>query len=297
MKGMRVIAICLFCVICFSNGAQAQQSSYIYYSAEDGLSRRDIYRMNADGTNRKKLTKHNGRGHYPHYNGPKLSPTGNQIVYHSDPDGHDRYTVWIMDIDGSSPKKLTTKEGLYANWSPDGKTIVFSGRRNGTWEILTVPSEGGEETIISNNFMKRNKPGWGAICGYSSDGKRIVYTYIREQVLYAMELETNTTTQVTPSGEKYTQPSYSPDGSKSAVIKKVGDGYNLILISPDGQLVDSIAKRVISYSNPAWSGDGNELLFCGMVNGNQELFKIDLSTREEVQLTKNSTFDAMPTWR
>lgn len=286
----------MFFVISF-HGALAKQSSHIYYSGEDGLNRRDIYKMNADGSGRKKLTQHKGRGHYPHYNGPKLSPAGDKLVYHSDPDGHDRYTVWTMNIDGSSPRKLTTKEGLFANWSPDGKTIIFSGQRNGVWEIITIPSEGGKETIISNNFEKRKKPGWGATSSYSPDGSRIVYSYIREKVLYALELGTNTITQLTSPNEIHTQHAFSPDGNRIAINKKVGDGYNLVILSAEGEFVECLAKNVVSYSNPAWSNEGDEILFCGMVNGNQELFKMNLNTREEVQLTKNSTFDAMPTWK
>ena len=276
--------------------AQNKSTNDIYYTSELNSSGRDIYKMNSDGTKQIKLTRKHGTGHYPHNNCPKLSPDGTKIAYHSDTDSHDRYAIWTMNIDGSNQKRITEKEGLFAEWSPDGKTLIFSGRRNGVWEILMIPSNGGEESNLSNNFRKAKKPGWGAICSYHPNGKSIVYTHVREKVLYAMDLETNVIKQLSPSNHKYTNPAFSKDGLSIAVIRKISDSYDLITISPDGKNGKVIAKKALSYSRPAWSNSGKELLFVGMVNKNQEIFKINIETGEEIQLTNNSDFDAMPTW-
>jgi len=201
-----------------------------------------------------------------------------------------------MNIDGSNQQRITKNEGLFANWSPDGKTIIFSGRRNGVWEIITVPSSSGEESILSNNFKKAKKPGWGAICSYHPNGKSIIYTHVREKVLYAMNLETSEIKQLSPSNHNYINPAFSKDGLIIAVNRKITDSYDLITVSPDGKNKNVIVKNIISYSGPAWSNSGKELLFLGMVNNNQEIFKINLETGEETQLTNNLDFDAMPTW-
>lgn len=279
--------------------AQSQKSNkYIYFSSDKNTSGRDIVRINANGGSRIKLTNNNGRNHYPHHNGPVLSPDGSKIVYHSDTDGHDRYAIWTMNIDGSNKRRITQKEGLFANWSPNGKNIIFSGRRNGIWEIITIPSEGGEEMNLSKNFKKEKKPGWGANASYHPNGTSIIYSYIRENVLYSMDLKTKKIVQISPSNHNYTQPSFSKDGTKIAVNRRINkaEGYDLIIMSATGDNIQTIAKKIVSYSSPSWSQSGNELLFCGMVKGNQQLFKVNINSNEETQLTNNSSFNALATW-
>lgn len=268
----------------------------IYYTSESNSQGRDIYKMNADGSNKQKLTQKQGNGHYPHNINPKISPDGSKIVFQSDPDGHDRYTIWTMNTDGSHLKKITEKEGMYPNWSPNGEKIIFSGRRQGVWEIILIPSDGGMEELVSNNKNEAIRPGWGAVCSFHPDGKSIVYSHIREKVMYSLDLESKTKKRLSPEGESFMHPMYSPDGLSIAVNRKKENGYDLIIMSPNGIELKVVAKNIISYSSPSWSKSGNELLFTGSVKGNQEIFKINLETKEEKQLTKNLEFDAMPTW-
>ena len=292
------LCLCSFFVLGFTTIKQypSSQNDFIYFSSDVNSRGRDVIRIDANGENRTKLTSHTGSGHYPHFNGPEISPDGTKLVYHADTDGHDRYAMWTMNIDGSNATRITQKEGLYGNWSPDGNTIIFSGRRNGTWEILTVPNNGGKETNLTNNYKKSKKPSWGAHCSYHPDGKSIVYTYVRENVLYFMNLETSEINRISPPNESFTQPAYSKDGKRLAVNRKIKDGYDLITMSPTGEDITLVAENVISYSSPAWSSNDKELLFCGMLSGNQEIFKINLESKKETQLTKNSDFDAFPTW-
>ncbi len=296
-----VFIFLLFTLVSFiflNYNSDNQDNRYIYFTTGENSEGRDIVRINKNGSSRTKLTSNNGSNHYPHHNSPKLSPDGAKIVFHSDTDRHDKYAIWTMNIDGSHKTRITQKEGLYANWSPDGKRIIFSGRRNGIWEILTITTDGSEEKNISENFKKEKQPTWGAVCSYHPNGKLIVYSYIREKILYSMNLQTKKTTQISPSNHAYAQPTFSKDGTQIAINRKIkkDKGYDLIVMSPTGDSIETIAQSVISYSAPSWSTSGSEILFTGMVNGNQEVFKINLKDKTETQITKNSDFDAMPTW-
>lgn len=262
----------------------------IFYTSGHNSRGRDIYIMQPEDGKTNKLTRQMGDGHYPHCNNAKLSPDGSKLVFQSDPDGHDRYTIWTMDTDGDNLKKITQNEGLYPNWSSDGKNIVFSGRRNGVWEIMTIPAEGGSEQLISNNKEMGKRPGWGATCSFHPNGKSMIYSYIKEKVLYSYDFETEDTNKLSSSGS-YTHPIYAKDGS-ILVNRKIEEGYDLIHI--EGKKETVIAKSIISYSAPDWYANDSKILFVGMVNGNQEIFTIDLETGKETQLTKNNAFDAMP---
>ena len=64
---------------------------------------------------------------------------GNQIVFSY---AGDLYTVASS---GGVARKLTSDEGyeMFARFSPDGKSIAFTGQYDGNTEVYLVPSEGG----------------------------------------------------------------------------------------------------------------------------------------------------------
>ncbi len=263
----------------------------IYYFSEQNSGGRDLYVMDLKSGKQHKLSQKLGTGHYPHFINPKLSPDGKKLVFQCDSDGHDRYAIWTMNVDGSEMTRITQKEGMYPNWSPDGKTVIFSGRRNGIWEILTVPTTGGVERNLTNNAQKRNRPGWGATCSFHPNGASFVFSYIREKVLYSYDLKTGAITQLTQQGS-YTHPTYSNDGSSILVNRKIEESYDLVIIQ--GSKEEVISESVVSYSAPDWYDNESKLLFTGSINGIQQLFSIDLNTREETRLTNNRDFDGGP---
>lgn len=81
----------------------------------------DVYVMNADGSNLRRLTGGDVfDGH------PTWSPDGTRIAFSSSRSG--RYQIWVMGADGSNPYPLTNVFGaLYPSWSPADDAIAFSG--------------------------------------------------------------------------------------------------------------------------------------------------------------------------
>lgn len=70
---------------------------------------------------------------------------GNQVVFSY---AGDLYTV---DAQGGIARRLTNDEGLelFPRFSPDGKTIAFTGQYDGNTEVYTIPAEGGEPKRIT----------------------------------------------------------------------------------------------------------------------------------------------------
>jgi tricorn protease len=64
---------------------------------------------------------------------------GDQVVFSY---AGDLYTV---EKSGGVARQLTTDEGyeMFARFSPDGKTIAFTGQYDGNTEVYTIPAEGG----------------------------------------------------------------------------------------------------------------------------------------------------------
>src|SRR5688572_21076023 len=70
---------------------------------------------------------------------PALSPDGKQIafVYRGD--------IWVASSKGGRATPLTQhiETDAYPLYSPDGKWVAFSSKRNGNWDIFVIPADGG----------------------------------------------------------------------------------------------------------------------------------------------------------
>lgn len=89
----------------------------------------DIWVMNADGTNKRRITK-NGRANFA----PYFFPDGKRIIFASnidDPGGRN-FDLYMIKIDGSGLKRITFNETFdgFPMFSPDGKKLVFASNRN-----------------------------------------------------------------------------------------------------------------------------------------------------------------------
>jgi Tol biopolymer transport system component len=101
-----------------------------------GTENYEIYVMNVDGSDVRRLTRSPGSDGWPAW-----SPDGNAIVFSSTrddceyaPTQHCKRTgdigpfhdLWIMKPDGSEQRRLTEQFAQFAAWSPDGRYIVFA---------------------------------------------------------------------------------------------------------------------------------------------------------------------------
>ncbi|HLK60669.1 MAG TPA: M56 family metallopeptidase [Chthonomonadaceae bacterium] len=141
----------------------------------EGVVKSDLYVMNADGSERHKLTESRLAMLAM---APAWSPDGKQIAYNlavpsenENPFGIAKLN--IMDADGKNVKEIG--EGFWPQWSPDGKKIAYSVIPPGKDDIVSKPSlyimdaDGANAHKVADHAMQ------GA---WSSDGKRLLYASI-----------------------------------------------------------------------------------------------------------------------
>ena len=92
----------------------------LYQKFENG--QWDIWVMNPDGKNHRKVTK--GAGDKTD---ASFSPDGKWIVYSSNEEGVKFANLFIVSVHGGTPIRLTYYKGYDGapSWSPDGKKVVF----------------------------------------------------------------------------------------------------------------------------------------------------------------------------
>src|SRR5690242_4717818 len=74
--------------------------------------------------------------------------------------------LWVAGPDGSQPRRLTVSQGVESNpvFSPDGKTIAFTGQYDGNSDVYTIPVEGGIPRRLTWH------PGADLVRGFTPDG-------------------------------------------------------------------------------------------------------------------------------
>jgi len=108
---------------------------------------RDVWTMNANGSNAVNLTNTLGKDRYTMW-----SPDGKMIAFNTSRDGDQE--IYIMNADGSNQRNISqapdSTEGL-ADWSPNGKQLVLYSSRPGNKDIFIVDLASGKWTNITKN--------------------------------------------------------------------------------------------------------------------------------------------------
>jgi TolB protein len=116
---------------------------------------RQLYVMNADGSNVSQVTDLNNMGGRSTW-----SPDGTKLAFYRGPFG-DR-NIYIINIDGTGLVRLTDGgDNLGPTWSPDGNWIAFTSFRDDNNEIYIIRPDGTRLTRLTNAPISDWQPRWG----------------------------------------------------------------------------------------------------------------------------------------
>ncbi|HEX4951747.1 MAG TPA: hypothetical protein VFZ34_34125, partial [Blastocatellia bacterium] len=127
---------------------------------------REIWAMEADGTNRNRLTSGAAADERA-----ESSSDGRFIIYVSRQQANDVPHIWLLDRNGGNRKQLTNGSGEYeAHFSPDGRWIIYvSKNANGKAAVWKMPTGGGPAVQITAEQIEELSP------AISPDGQLLAY--------------------------------------------------------------------------------------------------------------------------
>jgi TolB protein len=198
-----------------------------------------------------------------------ISPDGTMLAFSdsSAPDKHSR--VYVVPIAGGTPRQLT-KDGpsYWHGWSPDGKTLAFTGERDGNFDIYTIPVDGGAETRLTTD------PGLDDGPEYSPDGAYIYFNSERtgQMQIWRMKPDGSDQEQVITDQSNDWFPHISPDGQWMVFIAYDKDvtghpaekDVELRLMSMADRKVHVLTKLFGGQGTinvPSWSPDSKKIAF------------------------------------
>ena len=94
--------------------------------------------------------------------------------------------LWLVPSAGGTARRITTHPGLelFPKFSPDGKTIAFTGQYDGNFNVYVIPSEGGEPkqlTYLPDSVQVPERMGPNnEVLTWMPDGKGIVFLSRRD---------------------------------------------------------------------------------------------------------------------
>lgn len=288
----------------------------------------EIYLMNGDGTNVRRIT-HNTTGE----NFPALSPDGKRIVFESnrlrkESDPINQVSLFVMNVDGSGEASLVP--GNSATWSQDSRSIAFhaSASREGKL-ISNLPGAAAIDSDIfilnlADFLIKKsparnitNKP--AAVDDdpdWSPDGKKIAFTSHA-----VTDDQTNSVTaeiyviaangkgkpwRLTNNTEEERAPDWSPDGKLIAYMCRKGEAaegrsigtFEICIMNADGSGQKRITNNRVPELTVSWSPDGKQIIFHRALGGvgQFQLFTINADGTGEKQLTFPPGFNGFPSW-
>jgi len=116
---------------------------------------RQLFVMNADGSNIQQVTDLNNMGGRSTW-----SPDGTQLAFYRGPAGD--HNIYIINVDGTGLVQLTNGgDNLGPSWSPDGNWIAFTSFRDGNNEIYIIHPDGTGLTRLTSNTISDWQPRWG----------------------------------------------------------------------------------------------------------------------------------------
>ena len=111
---------------------------------------RDIYVVNVDGTDLRRLTHNRSEDRYPAW-----SPDGRKIAFVSHRNVVDG-GIFLMNADGENVTELTRAGESHPSWSPDGTKIVCTVRLGNLGHIGVMDADGQNLTVLAEG----NSPSW-----------------------------------------------------------------------------------------------------------------------------------------
>lgn len=266
----------------------------LFTSSRDG--NMEVYMMNPDGSEQVNLTQHPASDMSAVW-----SPSGEQILFVSDRQGTRVRDLYVMDADGSNVRRVFKKKitawRTTPTWSPDGKQFAYiSTDRIRIKSGLYLGTFGEEDAKL---LPYGQSPAW------SPNGSEIACSEPHQFGSRLTFINVRTRDREQPIPDKTLRwqrhPSWSAEGDKLAISGNKhplpvvldralhnawADKYVIYIVNRDGTGLRQLVEEAGSDARfPVLSPDGSEVVYTQKINGQQQIFNIDVNSGVRTQLT------------
>ena len=207
--------------------------------------------------------------------------------------------LFVSDAGGGHLQRLTHDNAQIQGlaWTPDGREVVFSSIRDGTFRIWRIRASGGsgiEPRRVAEAGPNVVSPVIAAGPPNRLVCARIVYDFDIGRIdLPIRTKEARSGSGVIASTRTDDSPRFSPDGSKVAFVSDRSGSGEIWVANSDGSHQMQLTFMNSPSGSPHWSPDGRSIAFDSLVAGNKDLFAISA----EGGTPRRLTADIYQEWR
>jgi tricorn protease len=221
----------------------------------------------------------------------------NQIVFSYAND------LWVVLKEGGTAIKLSSPPGVesFPKFSPDGKSIAFSGNYDGNLDVYVLPVNGG----IPARLTQHGGP--DRLVDWTPDGKRLLFASGRESgrdrfnQFFTISSVGGTVEKLPLAFAEFG--TYSPDGKDIAVTfisqvfrnwKRYRGGWNadIHVFNFASKKSEKITTTDASDELPMWHNNSIYFLSDRGPEVRMNLWRYDIETKQFSQITKFKEYDA-----
>lgn len=226
------------------------QLAFVHWTkgTSGGDSDQEIYVMDSDGTNPRRLTHNSVRD-----DDPSWSPDGRSIAFVRGPEGSS--DIYMVGVDDQTDQRLTELNGdvLDPAWAPTGRRITFVEQAGGWSSLYLLDADGDSQRLITKIPSTISSPTW------SPDGRWIAFT--QGKSIYRVGANGRGLDRLLRKDQWLHDTAWSPDGTEIAFVSVlngffVGPGFWEI------SAVDVATRKTREITNasgdfePAWRPAG-----------------------------------------
>jgi tricorn protease len=221
--------------------------------------------------------------------------------------------IWLAPVSGGDARRLTSGEGMeyFPKFSPDGRSIAFTGDYSGTRQVFVISVDGGQpKQLTFYNDVGPLPPRGGIdnrILDWTPDGKNILF--LPHRLPWGDRMARPYTV---PAAGGMEQPlaipeagggMYSPDGTKLVYTPierefrtwkryRGGRAQDVWIYDLAANTAEQITTSQYTDNQPLWIG--NTIYFTSdREDGRLNLWSYDLGTKQTTKVTNHTDYDVL----
>jgi len=167
-------------------------------------------------------------------------------------------SIWVLPASGGVAHRVTDlfNDARQPAWSPDGKSIVFFGYRDGGYHLWSVAPDGTDQRELTRGAFDDREP------AFSHDGTRIAFSSDRGNPLgsdyniFVLDLHSGDIRQLTHDPAEDMMPSWSPDDRQVAFSSTRDNGHGVWAVDAGGGPEQKIAQTSSRIDAAGWAPNG-----------------------------------------
>ena len=261
----------------------------VYVSARTSAREKEIYVMDADGHNQRRVTSDRSLALTPCW-----GKNATEIYFTS---YRDRYPdLCMVQLDSSKVWYISRRDGgnHTPDWCPKTQRIVCFLGKDGNPEIYSMDRSGvrGSLRRLTNDPAIDCSPCW------SPDGSQVAFTSDRTGAIHIwkMNADGSNPVRLTHKGSYNDSPAWSPLGDRIAFEARDQGIFDIYTMNTDGSGLMQLTGGQGRNDDPSWAPDGKHLVFSSNRTGSQQIYIMRADGTNQRQITREGLRNESPSW-